>query len=218
MLQIHWPNHQIPPEDVYQALIKLRELGKICAFGVSNYGVSDLTDMLRCGGIVSNQLPYSLLFRAIEYEVQSLCVQENVGIMCYSTLMHGLLANKFRTLADMPDGRARTCHFSKNRPGTRHGEDGCEAETFTALQQIRQISAELGKPIALVAVAWVLKQPGVAAAIVGARQPKQIQEMAAAADLKLTLEIDQKLNAATEPVKRILGSNPDMWDSQSRFR
>ena len=97
-------------------------------------------------------------------------------------------------------------------------EDGCEPETFTALEQIRQISAELGQPMSLVAVAWVLQQPGVTAAIVGARKPEQIRQMAAAAELQFDSATLQKLNQATDSVKRILGPNPDMWDSQSRFR
>jgi aryl-alcohol dehydrogenase-like predicted oxidoreductase len=218
LLQIHWPNHQIPPEEVYQAFNKLLEAGKIRAFGVSNYGVGDLTEILEVGQVATNQLPYSLLFRAIEYQIQPLCVQRDVGILCYSTLLHGLLADKFDTLQDMPDGRARTRHFSKNRPGTRHDENGCEQQTFEALQRIRQIAADLSQPVWLVAVAWVLHQPAVAAAIVGARNPQQIRQMAAATALKLDRETLQKLNEATDPVKKALGPNPDMWDSDSRFR
>ncbi|MFN2233718.1 MAG: aldo/keto reductase [Anaerolineales bacterium] len=218
LLQIHWPNHQIPPDDVYQAFCKLLEAGKIRAFGVSNYGVGDLTDFLQVGRVATNQLPYSLLFRAIEYQIQPLCVQRGVGILCYSALLHGLLADKYATLEDMPDGRARTRHFSKNRPGTRHTEDGCEQETFDALQRIRQIAADINQPVSLVAVAWVLHQPAVTAAIVGARNPQQIRQMAAAAALKLDPETLQKLDDATDPVKKALGLNPDMWDTQSRFR
>ena len=218
LLQIHWPNHQFPPDDVYQAFNKLLEAGKIRAFGVSNYGVGDLTDILQVGQVATNQLPYSLLFRAIEYQIQPLCVQRGVGILCYSTLLHGLLADKYATLEDMPNGRARTRHFSRNRPGTRHAENGCEQQTYRALKQIRQIAADLNQPVALVAVAWVLHQPAVAAAIVGARNPEQIQQMAAAAELKLDSETIRKLNDATKPVKKALGANPDMWDSDSRFR
>ncbi|MFN2153276.1 MAG: aldo/keto reductase, partial [Anaerolineales bacterium] len=61
LLQLHWPNHQIPPEEVLQAFTKLREAGKIRAFGVSNYGLGDLTDILQYGDIASDQLPYNLL-------------------------------------------------------------------------------------------------------------------------------------------------------------
>ena len=203
---------------MYRAFDKLLEAGKIRAFGVSNYGVGDLSDILEFGQVASNQLPYSLLFRAIEYQIQPLCVQHGVGILCYSTLLHGLLADKYATLEDMPDGRARTRHFSRNRPGTRHDEDGCEQQTYTALRRIRQIAADINQPVWLLSVAWVLHQPAVAAAIVGARNPDQIQQMAAAAALKLDPETLQKLNNATDPVKKALGPNPDMWDTQSRFR
>ena len=72
--------------------------------------------------------------------------------------------------------------------------------------------------MSLVAVSWVLHQPGVASAIVGSRKPEQIRELAAAAALHLDASTIEKLNAATEPVKQILGPNPDMWMAQSRFR
>ena len=142
LLQPHWPYRHIPVEETYQAFTKLRQAGKIRAFGVSNYGVGDLTEILQTGEIVSNQLPYSLLFRAIEYEVQPLCIERDIGILCYSTLLHGLLAGKYKTPADVPAGRGRTRHFSKNRSGTRHGEEGCEREVFTAIEQIRQTTLE----------------------------------------------------------------------------
>ena len=87
-----------------------------------------------------------------------------------------------------------------------------------AIQHIRQIAADINQPVSLVAVAWVLHQPAVTAAIVGARNPQQIRQMAAAAALKLDPETLQKLDDATDPVKKALGLNPDMWDTQSRFR
>ncbi len=218
LLQPHWPYRQISAEETLLSFEKLRAAGKIRAFGVSNYGVGDLGEILRYGEVASNELPYSLLFRAIEYEVQPLCRQNDVGMLCYSALLHGLLAGKFASADDVPEGRARTRHFSKNRSGTRHVENGCETEVFAAIEKIRQFAAEIDQPMSLVSVAWILHQPGVASVIAGARQPEQIQEMATAVDLHLELEVVQKLNAATESVKQILGPNPDMWMSESRFR
>jgi myo-inositol catabolism protein IolS len=218
LLQLHWPNHSIPIEEILQAFARLRDSGKIRSFGVSNFGVADLAEILDHGDVASNQLAYSLLFRAIEYELQPLCVQEEVGILCYSTLLHGLLAGKYATPAEVPDGRGRTRHFSKERSGTRHNEYGYEVETFAAIDRVRQISAEIDQPMSLVSVAWVLHQPGVAAAIVGARQPEQIQQVAAAADLNLDPQTLKELDQATQPVKQILGSNPDMWMTESRYR
>lgn len=218
LLQPHWPYRHIPAEETYQVFTKLREAGKIREFGVSNYGVGDLSEILKSGEVVSDQLPYSLLFRAIEYEIQPLCAKEQVGILCYSTLLHGLLADKYQSSVDVPDGRGRTRHFSKNRSGTRHNEDGCEDEVFSALAQIREIAAEIGQPMAQVSAAWVLQQPAVASVIAGARKPEHIRETARAADLLLDPSLIQRLNTATEKVKQILGPNPDMWSTESRFR
>jgi len=218
LLQPHWPNRQLPAEVTLQALIKLRQEGKIRAYGLSNYGVGDLSEILRYGNVASNQLPYSLLFRAIEYEVQPLCIQEDIGILCYSTLLHGLLSGKYHTPEEIPDGRARTRHFSSSRAQVRHSEAGCEPEVFAALKKIRQISNNAGHPMALVSVAWVLHQPGVASVLVGARKPDQITQMATVASIQLEDQVITDLSASTERVKQILGTNPDMWMSDSRFR
>ena len=142
--------------------------------------------------------------------MQPLCVQKNVGMLCYSTLLHGLLADKFASPADIPDGRARTRHFSKNRSDTRHAEEGCETEIFTAIEKIREIANELQTPMQLVAVSWVLQQPGVATVILGARKPEQIQQMAAVIDFKLTPETIQQLTEVSEPSQ----TNPR---TQSRY-
>jgi aryl-alcohol dehydrogenase-like predicted oxidoreductase len=218
LYQPHWPDRKTPFEETMQALIRLKEAGKIRAIGLSNFGVGDLSDMLAHGPVVSNQVPYSLLFRAIEFEIQARCVREGIGILCYSALLHGLLTGKYASADDVPAGRGRTRHFSSSRAQTRHGGPGCEAETFTAIAQIRQIAAEIGQPMGLLSIAWVLKQAGVASVIVGARKPEQIRELARAVDLDLDPQIIQKLNSVTEKVKQTLGPNADMWMSDSRFR
>lgn len=218
LLQPHWPNRQVPPDETFQAFTRLQQAGKIRAFGVSNYGVDDLSAILRCGQIPCDQLPYSLLFRAIEYKIQPLCVQEGVGILCYSPLLHGLLAGKYVSPADVPDGRGRTRHFSRDRSGTRHGEAGCETEVFQAIDAVRQVAARIDQSLAHVSAAWVLHQPAVTAIIAGARKPEQIRETAAAAALHFDHATLLDLQAVTETVKHILGPNPDMWLSESRFR
>jgi aryl-alcohol dehydrogenase-like predicted oxidoreductase len=134
-------------------------------------------------------------------------------------LLHGILSGKFASADDIvPPARARSRHFSNNRPHSRHGEEGCETEVFAAIDEIRQIASELQLPMQIVAVSWVLQQPGVASVILGARNPEQIRQMAAVTDYVLESENIQALSAATEPVKQKLGPNPDMWMSESRFR
>jgi myo-inositol catabolism protein IolS len=220
LYQIHWPSRTVPPAETMEALETLREHGKVRAIGVSNFGVQDLSDLLAIGWCETNQLPYSLLGRAIEYHIRQQCVDEGIGILCYSPLAQGLLTGKFSSPDDVPEGRARTRHFSKDRPQARHGEAGCEAEMFAAIERIRCISDSVHEPMAKLALAWLHHQPGVTSVIAGARKPGQIRQTAQAADLKLAPETIAELTEATDEVRRILGPNPDLWqsESESRFR
>lgn len=218
LYQIHWPSRTVPLEETIEALKRLREQGKVRALGVSNFGLNDLSDLLALGWFESNQLPYNLLWRAIEYEIQPKCVDTGIGILCYSSLAQGLLTGKFSSPDEVPEGRARTRHFSKDRPQVRHGEAGCEAEVFAAIEKIRHVGKEIGRPMSELAVAWLLHQSGVTSVIAGARRPDQIRQTAQAADLTLSLDTIDKLTKATDEIKHIMGSNPDMWQSESRLR
>ena len=218
LYQIHWPSRSVPLAETMEALERLREQGKVRAIGVCNFGVQDLSDLLAVGWAETNQLPYSVLWRAIEFEVRQRCTDEGIGILCYSTLAQGLLTGKFRSAEDVPEGRARTRLFSGDRPEACHGEAGYETEVFAAIDQIRRICDEMHEPMGTVALAWVLHQPGVTAAIAGARQPDQIRQTAQAVDLALAPEVLSRLAEATEEIKRLAGPNPDMWQSKGRFR
>ena len=218
LYQIHWPSREVPLEETVVALERLREQGKVRAIGVCNFGVGDLGDLLELGWTESNQLPYSLLWRAIEYEIQARCVEEGIGILAYSPLAQGLLTGKFSSPQDVPEGRARIRLFSSERPLARHGEAGCEDQVFAALEGIRSICAGIGQPMTDVAIAWLFQQPGVRTVIAGARTPDQIRQTAGAVDLQLAPEIVEQLGEATEEVKRAIGPNPDMWQSTSRIR
>jgi myo-inositol catabolism protein IolS len=218
LYQIHWPSRTVPLEETMETLERLREQGKVRAIGVCNFGVGDLSELVQVGWAETDQLPYSLLWRAIEYQIRQKCVVEGIGILCYSSLAQGLLTGKFSSPDEVPQGRARTRHFSDDRPQTHHGEPGCETEMFAAIETIRRICDKIHQPMANVALAWLLHQPGVASVIAGARTSDQIKQTAQAADLELSPELVEELSAATRELKRILGPNPDMWQSESRFR
>jgi myo-inositol catabolism protein IolS len=218
LYQIHWPSRTVPLEETMAVLEDLQDQGKARAIGVCNFGLLDLADLAKIGRVETNQLPYSLLWRAIEYEVQPRCAEEGLGILCYSPLMQGLLTGKFSSPDDVPEGRARTRLFSADRSQTRHGEPGCEAEAFAAIEAIGRISEEIGEPMAAVAVAWLLHRPGVTSVIAGARKPDHIEQTAQAANLELSPEVVGRLADVTDEVKRAMGSNPDMWQSVSRLR
>ena len=117
----------------------------------------------------------------------------------------------------MPEGRARTRLFSRDRPQSRHDEAGCEAQTFAAVGEIRRIAQGTDQPMGRVALAWLLTRPGVTAVIAGGRSADQARDNAAAGDLKLHDDTIALLTAATETVKAHVGTNADMWQARSRM-
>lgn len=217
---LHWPNRQTPIEKIAGWCDDLRRQGKIRAFAVSNFGVDDLGDLLKVAAPAVNQLPYNLLWRVVENEILPLCRRHDVSVACYSPIAQGLLTGKFADADAVPESRGRTRHFSRRRPQTRHQEDGQEEATFAAIRAIAAIADDLSCPMAELALAWLIHQPGIATVIAGARNPGQMAANAKAMDRTLTPETIARLNAATEPLKTAFGNNPDMWQSaeNSRFR
>lgn len=218
LYHLHWPHRDVPIHGIMEGLEQLRQAGKIRAVAVSNFGRQDLTELLAADRCEVNQLPYNLLWRAIEYEIAPLCVAHEISVTCYCPIAQGLLTGKFATADAVPAGRARTRHFAGTRPQARHGEPGAEALTFATLRAIAGIASQAGLPMAHLALAWLLSRPAVAAVLVGARTAAQMYENAQAMQVRLEPSLLAALDEATAELKERLGTNPDMWQSQSRFR
>jgi aryl-alcohol dehydrogenase-like predicted oxidoreductase len=197
---------------------KLVAEGKVRAIGVCNFGPIDLAAAMEKHRICTDQICYNLLYRAAEFQLREQCVRRNVGILCYSPIAQGLLTGRFESADQVPDLRARSRHFSSKRPQARHSEPGCEAETFAAIERIRQICRRIELPMADVAMAWLLHQPGVLAVLAGASRPEQVRRNVAAADLSLSAQILNELDQATRDLKHRLGPNLDPWQTDSRVR
>ena len=220
LYQVHWPNRDVPLADSMATLLDLQSEGKIRVIGVSNFGKLDMVDMLDIGRYDSNQLPYGLLWRALEFEIQPQCVEHEIGILPYSPLNQALLAGRYRHADEMPYQRTRTRHFRGDRRDSRHGTPGFEAETFAALDAIREICADIGQQMVHVALAWLLHKPAVTSVLAGARNRRQIESNAIAGSLSLSDETMRRLDAATDELKAKLGPDPDMWGvgKDSRYR
>jgi aryl-alcohol dehydrogenase-like predicted oxidoreductase len=197
---------------------KLVASGKVRALGVCNFGPLDLADAVEKHRIETDQVSYSLLYRAAEFEVRDLCVERGIGILCYSPIAQGLLTGRFKSADDVPELRARSRHFAKTRPQARHQEAGCETETFAAIEKIRCICARIGEEMSDVALAWLLHQPAVLGVLAGASKPEQIRKNVAAAEIKLSKEVLDELEVATRDLKRALGPNLDPWQTVSRIK
>ncbi len=218
LYQIHWPDQGVPMAETAAALDRLRRQGKIRAIGVCNFGVRDLSDFLGIAHCETDQLPYNLLWRAIEDEIQPACVANDVSIICYSPLAQGLLTDRYASPDEVPDGLSRTRLFSSSRPQSSHGEPGCELEAFGAIERVRRVARSLGESTANVSLAWVRQQRGVTSLLVGAREPTEIRQAVECLDVTLPPDVLRDLNEATDAVKREVGENADMWLSESRMR
>ncbi|MCA9246348.1 MAG: aldo/keto reductase [Planctomycetales bacterium] len=220
LFQTHWTDREIGIAESWEAMIRLQEQGKVRAIGVCNAGVGDMAAASTLQTPASNQLPYNLVWRAIEAEILPDCREREVGVLAYSPLMHGLLAGNYAAADDVPDGRARSRHFNTQRELARHGEAGCEAATFNAINAIREICNRLGRTMADVALAWVAAQPGVTCVIAGVKNAEQLAANVRSLANPLATEVCQELAAATDDLAAALGPNCDMWQgaATSRYR
>lgn len=216
---MHWPITDHSVADAFATLADLRAEGKIRAIGVSNFGAQQLQEARATGALIEiNQLGYSLVHRAIEFDILPTCQQHQIGVSAYMPLMQGLLTGRWRSADEIPQTRRRTRHFSSDRPGTRHGEPGAEAEVFAAIAGATQLAEAQDIPLADLALAWVAAQPSVTTVIVGTRTPAQLHESLRGVGRTLSPETLAELDRLTQPVKAKLGPNADLWQTGAAAR
>ncbi|MDD5726922.1 MAG: aldo/keto reductase [Victivallales bacterium] len=199
--------------EAVQSLEKLKKNGKIRYYGVSNFGCVPMTKAIDYGAeITVNQLPYSLLTRAIEIEAIPYCARHGIGIIGYMTLLQGVLSGRYRNLLEIPDMQRRTCHFdSKNNPKARHRGRGYEKETLQTLNELSEIASECESSIAELAIRWAVANRAVTCALIGSTNPGRIESNTVAVSTTLAPELLDRLNRATELLKKIMGPGFDYY-------
>jgi aryl-alcohol dehydrogenase-like predicted oxidoreductase len=233
LYMVHWPitahsikhftTETIPTPsvpDAFATLMRLRQAGKIRHIGVSNFGPAKLAEALAAGAeIVINELPYSLLTRAIEIEILPFCREKGIGVLGYMSLMQGVLAEIYPTLADVPVWQRRTRHFdSRGTPECRHGLPGAESETNAALDSIRTIARKHGMTMPEIALKWAFAGNGITSSLCGSRNVKELEMNIKAASNPLTPDIIEELNRATQPLLEKLGPGFDYYESPANDR
>jgi aryl-alcohol dehydrogenase-like predicted oxidoreductase len=176
LAQAHWPCERgTPLEATIAALEELRSEGKLRHYGLCNYRVTDALALQASSSVRSLQKPYSMVRREAEREFD-LPADSSLAVLAYETLCRGLLTGKFSRFAPAfpaSDMRARDFRFAE--------------PAFSRIQALvsalRTAGARLDVPPAAIAVAWVLSNPAIAAAIVGAKTPAQVGDNVRAADL-----------------------------------
>jgi aryl-alcohol dehydrogenase-like predicted oxidoreductase len=211
LYQIHWPSgafnsEVVPIEETMSALNKLKEQGKIRAIGVSNFSPTQIEEASKYGRIDSLQPPYSLFWRQVEKDAMPYCVKNNISILAYSSLAQGLLSGKF--------GRDHKFEQGDNRAKNKlfKGENYERAQQ--ALDKLRPIAERHQCSLAQLSLAWLIAQPQTNA-IACARNAEQASQNAKAADVKLSADELQEIDAIGRRVTDHLDENPVMWDWDS---
>ena len=192
-----------PAEEVLQSLGDLVRAGKIRYFGFSDVPawyaakVATLASAHQVPGPIALQLEYSLVERAIEREHVDCARECGMGITPWSPLASGFLAGKYKREDDgkgSGEGRLAVLDGGKNPVFHKYSE-----RNWRALDAVREVAAEVDRPMAQVALAWAQAQPAVSSLIIGATRVEQLQDNIASLAVTLTAEQIAKLSAASEP-------------------
>lgn len=185
LYQAHRFDFETPLEETMQAFADIVRQGKALYIGVSEW----TADQLRAGHalaqelgihLISNQPQYNMLWRVIEPEVIPASAELGISQIVWSPIAQGVLTGKYQPGQPLPDGSRAT-----DKEAGQFIERYMDEEILTAVQKLKPVAEDHGLNLAQLAVAWVLQNPNVASALVGASRPEQIASNVAAAGVRL---------------------------------
>ena len=187
LMQIHWPRPDNEVEPAWLEMVKLVDEGIIRAIGVSNFNIDQLQRIKKIRLPDSIQPPYCLFRREIEKEILPWCKENNVGVICYSPMYYGLLAEKFDSerISKMgeDDWRRKLPELTTN--------NSIYCKFF---DEFKKIADSLNMTTGQLSISWVLANPVVTGAIVGARKPDQIKETVSSCSFQISPDTKRKID------------------------
>jgi aryl-alcohol dehydrogenase-like predicted oxidoreductase len=201
LYQAHRYDTETPLEETMQAFADIVRQGKALYIGVSEW----TADQIRAGHalakemgfqLISSQPQYSMLWRVIEGEVVPACEELGISQIVWSPVAQGVLTGKYQPGQPPPAGSRAT----DEKGGARFVKGFMDDDTLRAVQNLRPVADDLGLTMAQLAVAWVLQNRNVAAALVGASRPEQVQENVKAAGVKIPEEVMRKIDEILDGV------------------
>jgi aryl-alcohol dehydrogenase-like predicted oxidoreductase len=202
LYQAHRFDYETPLEETLKTFDDLVRQGKVLYVGVSEWRAEEIARALKIADemgfdrIVANQPQYSMLWRVIEADIVPLCEREGVGQVVWSPIAQGVLTGKYRPGAAPPAGSRALDEGG----GAGFIQGLLHDDVLIRVQRLRPIAEELGLTMAQLAVAWVLQNPNVSAAIIGASRPEQVRENVQATGVKLDAEILERIDEITAPI------------------
>ncbi|MFC0861109.1 aldo/keto reductase family protein [Sphaerimonospora cavernae] len=210
LYQAHRFDVETPLEETLRAFDDLVRQGKVLYVGVSEWTADQIARALKIADemgfdrLVSSQPQYSMLWRVIEAEVVPLCEKEGLSQIVWSPIAQGVLTGKYLPGQPAPAGSRATDPTGSGFIGRM-----LDDELLRRVQELKPIAADLGLTMAQLAVAWVLRNPNVSSAIVGATRPEQVRDNVKASGVRLDDEtmrrIDEVLGDVVErdPAKTV---------------
>jgi aryl-alcohol dehydrogenase-like predicted oxidoreductase len=199
LYQCHRYDSDTPLEETMEALTRAVDSGKVRYIGFSEWPAEriqaalDLAASGRSAKFVSSQPQYSLLWREPEDEVIPLCAANGISQIVWSPLGQGVLSGKYDPDRPPPrDSRAASAEMSGFMDRL------LEPDVLRAVQRLKPIAEEAGLTLPQFALAWVLREPNVASAIVGASRPEQVRENAAASGVTIDTELFMRAEAIVD--------------------
>ncbi|MBV8979840.1 MAG: aldo/keto reductase family protein [Acidimicrobiia bacterium] len=198
LYQCHRYDRDTPLAETMQALTDVVLEGKARYVGISEWkahqiqAALDMPDAVR---IVSSQPQYSMLYRVPEKEVFPLCEKEGIGNVVWSPLAQGILTGKYVPGSPPPED-SRAASESMGQMMGRWRDD----DVLAAVQKLKPIADGAGLTMAQLALTWVLREPVVSSAIIGATRPEQVEDNAAASGVKLSDDALAAIDEVLEPV------------------
>ncbi len=190
LYQVHQLDLETPIEETLRALDDLVRQGKVRYIGCSNFPAWQLakalwtSDKLGLARFESDQPRYNILYREIENEILPLCRDQNLGVITYNPLAGGFLTGRYQPGQQVETGT----RFSLHQAGRMYQERYWQEAQFEAVKELKEFFGPRQKSLSQVALAWVLAQPGITSAILGASRPDQLAESLPGVDLKLDQE------------------------------
>jgi aryl-alcohol dehydrogenase-like predicted oxidoreductase len=198
--QAHRYDYATPLAETLRAFDDLVRQGKVLYIGVSEWSAEQIADALRIADqmgfdrLVANQPQYNALWRVIEAEVVPLCEKQGIGQIVWSPIAQGALSGKYLPGQAPPSGSRATSRDAS------FVQRFLAPEVLSRIQLLRPVAEQVGLTMAQLAIAWVLQNPAVSSAIVGASRPEQLLENVAAAGVRLEPEVMRAIDEALAPV------------------
>src|SRR4051812_40361282 len=201
LYQVHWPDPQTPFEDTAGYLQELVDEGKIRHVGVSNYDEQQMAAFDRVRPVETLQPPYHLFRRSVEASIWPYVREHDIGVLVYSPLGSGLLTGTMTedTTFDDGDWRSQATAFTGESFRTN----------LAVVKRLKQFAAGKGIEVSQLAIAWVLAQPEVDVAIVGARSRRNIERSLAAVDIELDASDLAEIDHITMDGVEVQGATPE---------